>query len=74
MADKGWVQFLLVAVPVMSLVGAWLALRVVDGRARRRQVQEEGDGSPGGARKAGGQCRLVGNATGGRPVRQARVD
>lgn len=49
MVDKGWVQFLLVAVPVMSLVGAWLALRVVDGRARRRQVQEEGDGPPGGA-------------------------
>ena len=49
MADKGWVQFLLVAVPVMSLVGAWLALRVVDRRARRRPAREEDDGPPGGA-------------------------
>jgi hypothetical protein len=27
--NKGWVQFLLVAVPVLSLVGAWLALRAL---------------------------------------------
>jgi hypothetical protein len=33
--NKAWVQFLLVVVPVMSLVGAWLALRVVSGRRRQ---------------------------------------
>ncbi|MCK2128176.1 hypothetical protein MX652_15960 [Thauera aromatica] len=49
MADKGWVQFLLVTVPVMSLVGAWLALRTVGGRVHRRPAQEEDDGPPGGA-------------------------
>ncbi len=25
--DRGWIQFLLVVVPVLSLVGTWLALR-----------------------------------------------
>lgn len=30
--NKAWLQFLLVAVPLLSLVGAWLALRVVSGR------------------------------------------
>ena len=30
--NKAWIQFLLVAVPVISLVGAWLALRVVSQR------------------------------------------
>ncbi|AVR89485.1 hypothetical protein [Thauera aromatica] len=89
MADKGWVQFLLVAVPVMSLVGAWLALRTVGGRSHRRPAQEEDDGPPGGGhwrreggegegvRKAGGQCRLDGNATGaglGRLIRRDEVD
>mgnify|MGYP001174274459 CR=1 FL=1 len=35
--NKGWVQFLLVAVPVLSLVGAWLALRALGGgRPQRR--------------------------------------
>ncbi|WP_332675030.1 hypothetical protein [Aromatoleum sp.] len=42
--DKGSIQFLLVAVPVLSLVGSWLALKAVgDRRARRsdeRQVQD----------------------------------
>lgn len=33
--DKGWIQFLLVAVPVLSLVGSWLALRTLDGSKRR---------------------------------------
>ncbi|ANQ84164.1 hypothetical protein [Azoarcus olearius] len=36
MGDKAWVQFLFVAVPVLSLVGAWLALRAVGGRNGRR--------------------------------------
>lgn len=30
--NKAWIQFLLVAVPVLSLVGAWFALRVVSRR------------------------------------------
>ena len=29
-----WTQFLLVAVPVLSLVGTWLALRNLPGRRR----------------------------------------
>lgn len=34
--STGWLQFLLVVVPVMSLIGSWLALRAVaDRRARR---------------------------------------
>lgn len=32
MTDKAWVQFLLVAMPVLSLIGAWLALRAAGGR------------------------------------------
>jgi hypothetical protein len=32
--DKGWIQFLLVGVPVLSLIGSWLALRAVVGRRR----------------------------------------
>jgi hypothetical protein len=32
--DKAWAQFLFVAVPVLSLVGAWLALRTWPGRRR----------------------------------------
>ncbi len=35
MADKAWVQFLLVAAPVLSLVGAWLALRGAGARSVR---------------------------------------
>lgn len=38
--SEGWVQFLLVAVPVLSLVGSWLALRGV----ARRQARRERDG------------------------------
>ena len=38
--SEGWVQFLLVAVPVLSLVGSWLALRTVAGRKSRRHAQE----------------------------------
>lgn len=25
--DKGWIQFLLIVVPVLSLIGSWLALK-----------------------------------------------
>jgi len=42
--SEGWVQFLLVAVPVLSLVGSWLALRVVAGRTARRREEEAQDG------------------------------
>ncbi|NMG67233.1 hypothetical protein GPA19_20030 [Azoarcus indigens] len=45
MANKGWLQFLLVAVPVLSLIGAWLALRTLDAQQRRagtRTAQAKG--------------------------------
>lgn len=36
--DRGWIQFLLVVVPVLSLIGSWLALRAIadrrDGKPR----------------------------------------
>lgn len=36
--STGWIQFLLVVVPVLSLIGSWLALRVVaDWQARKHQ-------------------------------------
>jgi len=38
--SKGWVQFLLVAVPVMSLVGSWLALRGVTRRGARKEKRD----------------------------------
>ena len=37
MADKAWVQFLLVGVPVLSLIGAWGALRTVSRWQARRK-------------------------------------
>lgn len=43
MVDKAWAQFLFVAVPVLSLVGAWLALRAVSGRDARRERRESPD-------------------------------
>ncbi|MBS0513308.1 MAG: hypothetical protein JSR42_19285 [Proteobacteria bacterium] len=60
MSDKGWVQFLLVAVPVMSLVGSWLALRTVDRLRGRRPPQagqsegQSGGGQPGRQSDAAG--------------------
>jgi hypothetical protein len=39
--NEGWVQFLLVAVPVLSLVGSWLALRAVAGRKARKDAPEQ---------------------------------
>jgi len=34
--DRGWIQFLLVVVPVVSLIGSWLALRTLSERHERR--------------------------------------
>ena len=34
--DKGWIQFLLVAVPVLSLIGSWLALKAIGDRHGRK--------------------------------------
>ena len=34
--DQGWIQFLLVAVPLLSLIGSWLALRAVADRHTRK--------------------------------------
>lgn len=39
--NTGWTQFLLVAVPVLSLVGAWLALRALPGRNRPPRGADE---------------------------------
>ena len=39
--SEGWVQFLLVALPVLSLVGSWLALRVMAERKARRKDGNE---------------------------------
>jgi len=33
--STGWIQFMLVVVPVMSLIGSWLALRAVGDRRMR---------------------------------------
>ncbi|WP_256378944.1 hypothetical protein [Azoarcus sp. DD4] len=41
MGDKAWAQFLFVAVPVLSLVGAWLALRAVSGRRKPQDKAED---------------------------------
>ncbi len=35
MTDRAWAQLLFVTVPVLVLVGSWLALRAVGGRGRR---------------------------------------
>ncbi|MCK0510863.1 hypothetical protein [Aromatoleum buckelii] len=40
--EKGWIQLLLVGVPVLSLIGSWLALRVVAQRGARRRRGESG--------------------------------
>jgi hypothetical protein len=45
--SEGWIQFLLVAVPVLSLIGSWLALKTYAERRQRRHNQDEeedGDG------------------------------
>ncbi len=39
--SEGWLQFLFVAVPVLSLVGTWMGLRTA-GRLAERRNKEEG--------------------------------
>ncbi|NMF96834.1 hypothetical protein GPA27_05475 [Aromatoleum toluolicum] len=34
--DRGWIQFLLVVVPILSLIGSWLALRAIAERHDRK--------------------------------------
>lgn len=36
-----WIQFLLVVVPVLSLIGSWLALGAVADRRARAQMDDE---------------------------------
>lgn len=43
--DKGSIQFLLVVVPVLSLVGSWLALKAVGDRRARRPDGRKMDGA-----------------------------
>ncbi len=37
MISEGWLQFLFVAVPVLSLVGTWMGLRTAGRLAQRRE-------------------------------------
>ncbi len=39
--NQRWIQFLLVVVPVMSLIGSWLALRDFSKRPKRRDENAE---------------------------------
>ncbi|BAL23442.1 hypothetical protein [Azoarcus sp. KH32C] len=41
--DRGWIQFLLVVVPVLSLIGSWLALRTIAERHQRRSKGQADD-------------------------------
>jgi hypothetical protein len=41
--DRGWIQFLLVVVPVMSLIGSWLALRAVAQKRTQKQDEDKAD-------------------------------
>ncbi|MBP8264968.1 MAG: hypothetical protein KAX47_00345 [Zoogloea sp.] len=36
---EGWLQFLFVAVPVLSLIGTWMGLRTA-GRLERKRLRE----------------------------------
>ena len=38
---EGWLQFLFVGVPVLSLVGAWMGLRTAGRLAERRQHETQ---------------------------------
>ena len=42
--DKEWIQLLLVVVPVMSLIGSWLALRAVAERRGRKHDEYKAGG------------------------------
>ncbi len=41
--NKGWTQFLLVAVPVLSLVGTWLALKTLPGKQQHKDNRDKKD-------------------------------
>jgi len=41
--NKGWTQFLLVAVPVLSLVGTWLALKTLPGKREQKDNRDNED-------------------------------
>jgi len=41
--DRGWIQFLLVVVPVLSLIGSWLALRAVGDRRAQKPAENKAD-------------------------------
>jgi hypothetical protein len=45
--SEGWLQFLFVAVPVLSLVGTWMGLRTAGRLVQRRRVKS---GQPAGTR------------------------
>lgn len=48
MISEGWLQFLFVAVPVLSLVGTWMGLRTAGRLAQRRRGRAAGvDGQAG---------------------------
>ncbi|MDX9699343.1 MAG: hypothetical protein RBT55_07155 [Rhodocyclaceae bacterium] len=42
--EKGWIQFLLVVVPVLSLLGSWLALKTIADRQGTVRRDERVDG------------------------------
>ena len=45
--SEGWLQFLFVAVPVLSLIGSWMALRTAGRLAeRRREGANKVEGDP----------------------------
>ena len=50
--SEGWLQFLFVAVPVLSLVGAWMGLRTA-GRLAERRRTGDGEGALSGNDKEG---------------------
>ncbi|WP_374242329.1 hypothetical protein [Zoogloea sp.] len=45
--SEGWLQFLFIAVPVLSLIGSWMALRTAGRLAeRRREGANKVEGDP----------------------------
>ncbi|MDD2988680.1 MAG: hypothetical protein PHI64_06940 [Zoogloea sp.] len=54
MISEGWLQFLFVAVPVLSLVGTWMGLRTAGRLAQRR----ERSGAAGGDGRADMEKRV----------------
>ncbi|RTL36450.1 MAG: hypothetical protein EKK49_06340 [Rhodocyclaceae bacterium] len=39
MISEGWMQFLFVAIPVLSLIGTWMGLRTVGRLSDRRRTE-----------------------------------